>query len=112
MTQTQHRNPRRPASLPALPSVPDIEAMDRDALVALWLQVVGRPVPRNISQPLLRRFLAWEVQVAAQGGMSVREMEQMARLASSKARRPSPQMAAGTRYLREWNGVKIGRAHV
>ena len=49
MTQTQHRNPRRPASLPALPSVPDIEAMDRDALVALWLQVVGRPVPRNIS---------------------------------------------------------------
>ena len=37
--------------------------------------------------------------------MSVREMEQMARLASSKARRPSPQTAAGTRYLREWNGV-------
>lgn len=105
MTQIPHRKPQRPASLPALPSVPDIEAMDRDALVALWLQVVGRPVPRNISQPLLRRFLAWEVQVAAQGGMSVREMEQMARLASSKARRPSPQMAAGTRYLREWNGV-------
>jgi Protein of unknown function (DUF2924) len=93
------------ASHALLPSVSAIEQMDRDSLVALWQQMLGSATPRSISQPLLRRYLAWEVQVRMHGGLSARELEQIARLGEGNRRCKSPQMASGTRYLREWNGV-------
>jgi hypothetical protein len=88
-----------------LPAMADIEEMDRNKLAALWPQLVGSPLPRSISQPLLRRYIAWELQVREGGGLSVRETEQIARLGVVTPKRKSPQMASGTRYLREWNGV-------
>jgi Protein of unknown function (DUF2924) len=93
------------ASHPPLPSPSAIEQINRASLVALWRQVIGQPIPRNISQPLLRRYLAWEVQVRTHGGLSAREREQIARLGVATPKRKSQQMASGTRYLREWNGV-------
>jgi hypothetical protein len=105
MAKTPDRRRHEAASLQSLPSVPEIEAMDRAALVALWPQVMGSPVPRSMSQPLLRRFIAWELQVRGHGGLSARELEQLVKLGTARARRKSPQMANGTRYLREWNGV-------
>jgi hypothetical protein len=105
MAKTPDRRRHEAASLQSPPSMPEIEAMDRAALVALWPQLMGSPVPRSISQPLLRRFLAWQAQVAAQGGLSARELKQLVRLGTAPARRKSPQMASGTRFLREWNGV-------
>ena len=43
-------------------SVADIETMDRAALIAAWDEVFGTPVPKRMSSPFLRRFLAFEVQ--------------------------------------------------
>ena len=105
MMKTSKRKCDDTASRPSLPQVADIEQMGRDNLVALWPQILGSSIPRSISQPLLRRFLAWELQVREGGGLSVREMEQIARLGTAVPKRVSPQMASGTRYLREWNGV-------
>jgi Protein of unknown function (DUF2924) len=85
--------------------VANLDESDRPALMSRWRDLFGTPAPRSISQPLLRRFLAWEVQVRARGGLSAREREQIARLWEGNQRRQSPQMASGTRYLREWNGV-------
>jgi hypothetical protein len=53
----------------------------------------------------LRRYIAWELQVRAHGGLSARALEQIARLGEGHRRRKSQQIASGTRYLREWNGV-------
>ncbi len=44
------------------PSVTEIEAMDRAALIAAWAQVFGTPVPKRLSSPFLRRFLGFEPQ--------------------------------------------------
>ena len=85
--------------------VANLESCDRAALMSLWLDLFDTQPPRSISQPLLRRFLAWEVQVRTHGGLSAREREQIARLGVAAPKRKSPQMASGTRYLREWNGV-------
>lgn len=72
--------------------------------------MLGGTPPRSISQPLLRRLLAWEVQAKAQGGLpwAVRaKIENLraaqAKGAASKAR--SPRLKPGGRLLREWNGV-------
>lgn len=51
------------------PSVTEIEAMDRAALIAAWAQVFGTPVPKRLSSPFLRRFLGFEPQARESGGL-------------------------------------------
>lgn len=82
-----------------------VGGMDRSALLDLWPKVMGSVVPGGMSQGLLRRFLAFEIQVKAKGGLTKSELDQLARLASGAARPKSPRAAQGTRFLREWNGV-------
>jgi len=82
-----------------------VGGMDRSALLDLWPKVMGSAVPRGMSQGLLRRFLAFEIQVKAEGGLTKGESDQLARLASGVARPKSPRAMQGTRFLREWNGV-------
>ncbi len=43
-------------------SVAEIETMYRAALITAWDEVFGTPVPKRLSNPFLRRFLAFEVQ--------------------------------------------------
>ena len=50
-------------------SVAEIETMDREALIAAWDEVFGTPVPKRLSIPFLRRFLAFEVQARQRGGL-------------------------------------------
>ena len=62
-----------------------------------------------MSQPLLRRILAWELQAKAKGGLpaAVRGKLESLRAAQAKGttRSPTPKLKAGGRLLREWNGV-------
>jgi len=37
----------------------DLEDMDRAALVAAWSKVIDGPVPKNLSQPLMRLILVF-----------------------------------------------------
>ena len=88
-----------------LPTVTEIEAMDRAALIAAWDRLIGSPVPKGLSQSFLRRFLAFDVQSRRYDGLPkgfVRSLEQQADRATPKsAIGPAP----GGRLLREWNGI-------
>ncbi|WP_235857925.1 DUF2924 domain-containing protein [Marimonas lutisalis] len=88
-----------------MPDVRDIGHMDRPALLALWQDLFGRPAPRRLSQPFLRRFLAFESQSRRFGGLP-REVRAALEKEPDVARRPeSPALKPGARLLREWNGV-------
>lgn len=49
--------------------VRDLAAMTRPDLLALWQELFDRPPPRSLSQPFLRRFLAFETQSRRHGGL-------------------------------------------
>ena len=51
------------------PPVSEIETMDRAALIAAWDEVFGTPVPKRLSSPFLRRYLAFEMQAQERGGL-------------------------------------------
>jgi hypothetical protein len=61
----------------------------------------GRPPPR-ISPDLLRRGIAYRLQERAYGKLS----PQVARILTSGGR-AAPEVSAGTRLVREWNGRTI-----
>jgi hypothetical protein len=83
--------------------------MDRPALLALWSELMGSAPPRSMSQPLLRRILAWEVQAKVQGGLPAAVRAKLDSLSAAQAkgttRSPTPKLKPGGRFLREWNGV-------
>ena len=87
------------------PSLAEIETMDRAALVAAWDLVFGAPVPKRLSSPFLRRFLAFEMQARERGGLpkgfvgKLQNAVRDGRDASSAALKP------GGRLIREWNGA-------
>ncbi|KAB2883320.1 MAG: DUF2924 domain-containing protein, partial [Albidovulum sp.] len=56
-----------------LPTIAALEAMERAELLAAWAAIFGGPAPRSISRPLLRRFLAVEIQARRSGGLTARK---------------------------------------
>lgn len=88
-----------------MPSVAQIETMDRAALVAVWSETYGTPVPKQLSSPFLRRFLAFEVQTRAQGGLPPGFAARLAKAARDKGATKSSALKPGARLIREWNGV-------
>ena len=88
-----------------LPVVAEIETMDRAALLAAWDQLFGTPVPKGLSQPFLRRFLAFEVQARRSGGLPRGFVQSLDRRVAELEGRASPTLKPGGRLLREWNGI-------
>jgi len=88
-----------------LPSVGAIQAMDRAALIATWTDFFGTPVPKNLSQPFLRRFLAFEVQARQFGGLPKTFLKDLKRQVRAAAQGTGPGIEPGGRLLREWDGV-------
>ena len=88
-----------------MPSITDIEAIDRAGLSAAWSDAFGTPVPKRLSRPFLRRFLAFEVQARQFGGLPKGFAEKLARATNEKADTKSPALKPGGRLIREWNGV-------
>lgn len=88
-----------------LPSLPEIEAMDRPALCVAWGCLFQIPVPKGLSQPFLRRFIAFEVQAREGGGLPKGFMKNLQRQVRQTTSRADPGPALGGRLLREWNGV-------
>ncbi|KAA9008745.1 DUF2924 domain-containing protein [Histidinibacterium aquaticum] len=86
--------------------VAEIETMDRAALVAAWVHLFEKAPPRGISQPVMRRFLAFESQARQRSGLS-RKVQ--AALSTPTAPNSEPRrrdaLKPGGRLLREWNGV-------
>ena len=87
------------------PTVADIEAMDRAALMAAWSDLFRSPVPKGLSRSFLRRFLAFEVQARQFGGLPKGFHPDLDRQADRKAVRSDATLKPGGRLLREWNGT-------
>lgn len=85
--------------------VADLEAMGRADLARLWAELIGGEVPANMSQPMQRRFLAFELQAKVGGGLTPALLARLDRIASGEERKPSPKVKPGARLLRAWNGV-------
>ena len=88
-----------------MPAVVEVETMHRTALIAAWSEAFGTPVPKRLSSPFLRRFLAFEVQARQFGGLPKGFAEKLARMADEKTDTRSPALKPGGRLIREWNGV-------
>ena len=85
--------------------VSDLAAMDRADLARLWADLIGGEVPASMSQPMQRRFLAFEMQARAEGGMPAALLARLDRIAAGEERRASPTVKPGARLLREWHGT-------
>lgn len=87
-------------------SLCDLGTASRTALVRLWSEFYGAAPPPSISQPLLRKILAFDVQLRAAGdwpaGLEAK-IEQAGR-GNAKAA-AAPKLSANGRLLREWNGT-------
>jgi len=86
-------------------SVAEIETIDRAALIAAWEEVFGTPVPKRLSSPFLRRFLAFEMQVNERGGLPKGFVAKLTKAARDVPSPASPALKPGGRLIREWNGV-------
>lgn len=86
-------------------TVAGIAAMERDALLHLWPELMAGSPPKGLSQPFLRRFLAFALQAREQGGLPKALKARLAKTDSGKASVKAPAMRPGGRLLREWNGV-------
>lgn len=85
--------------------VAEIETMDRAALIAAWDEVFGTPVPKRLSIPFLRRFLAFELQARQSSGLPKGLVTKLARVARDNPSATSPALKPGGRLIREWNGT-------
>lgn len=88
-----------------MPSITDIEAMDRQDLITAWSDVFGTSVPKRLSKPFLRRFLAFEIQARQFGELPKGFAGKLARETKEKADTRIPALKPGGRLIREWNGV-------
>ncbi len=87
------------------PNVAEIEAMDREALVAAWSDMFQGPAPKGLSQSFLRRFLAFEVQARQLGGLPKGFLADLDKQIGGKSKTQCSGLKPGGRLLREWNGV-------
>lgn len=83
----------------------DLDAMDRAGLARLWSDLLGGDVPAQMSQPMQRRFIAFEMQARAEVGLPAALRARLDRIAAGEERKPSPTLQPGARLLREWNGT-------
>lgn len=86
-------------------SIADLDSMDRKGLAKLWSDLIGGDVPASMSQQMQRRFLAFELQAKAEGGLPAALRARLDRIAAGDERTPSPTLQPGSRLLREWNGT-------
>lgn len=87
------------------PTLAELGAMDRARLLDVWQNVFGTAPPKGMSQSLMRRYLAHELQARGQRRAVDRVKKQVLRLTKSGAPAPSPGLRSGARLVREWQGV-------
>ncbi|TAM39755.1 MAG: DUF2924 domain-containing protein [Burkholderiaceae bacterium] len=88
-------------------SLAELATLERSALAARWTAAFACPPPRSSQVALLRRVLAWQLQM--QASSTWRAPSAPARLARSLRPAPSaPTLTPGTRLLRQWQD----RTHV
>ncbi|ERL96448.1 Protein of unknown function (DUF2924) [Rhodobacteraceae bacterium HIMB11] len=80
-----------------------LAAASREALVAEWREVVGRPHPKHLSKPLMVLILSHAYQVDTVGGYTKRLNSRLKKAARRDVVRPA--FKPGSRFVREYHGV-------
>ena len=80
-----------------------LAAASREALMAEWHEVVGRPPPKHLSKPLMMQVLSHAYQLDTVGGYTKR----LDRRVKSSAQRDvvRPAFKPGNRFVQEYHGV-------
>ena len=84
--------------------------LPRPALVERWRTRYGTDPPKGISQPLLVRAIAYEMQAKQYGGLKPATDRRLRMIVSGTAsgdhdrRKSVPTLQLGARLVREWNG--------
>lgn len=83
-----------------------LEIADRADLLNLWGNLIGSPVPKNLSAPFLRRALAFELQCRVCGGPKARTLDDLGRIAAGSTSHASvgTRLRPGAKLVREWQG--------
>lgn len=82
-----------------------LSAASRQELLARWQDLFGTAAPPQLSTPLLRKGVIYQVQVEAFGDLLQQHKRALLQAAGSKQLAPRGQLKAGARLVREWNGV-------
>jgi hypothetical protein len=78
-----------------------LERLDLEGLRAVWRGRFGSP-PTLRSPALVKRMLAWRIQIAAFGGLDADTRRRLKQSSPVKPVTPAP--TPGTRISREWQG--------
>jgi hypothetical protein len=84
--------------------VSHLEGLGLEALRGEWRARFGAP-PALRSPELLAMMLAWRIQAEAAGGLDA-DTRRALRRPVAAASRAAPQPSAGTKLIREWQGVR------
>lgn len=83
-----------------------LEDLDRTALLQRWRSAFGRDAPPRLSRPLMKKAIAYDMQVRAFGGLPVRTIRALKAAAKLKTAPASGRPPSrGARLVREWNGI-------
>ena len=78
-------------------------AASREALMAEWREVVGRPPPKHLSKPQMVQILSHAYQVDTVGGYTKRLNSRLKSAARRDVVRPA--FKPGSRFVREYHGI-------
>jgi hypothetical protein len=85
--------------------VAGLRGLSRADLVERWVELHGSPPLKTMTEGLLARGLAYEMQVRQLGGLTPAERKALGALARGRSN-PSPgTLKTGTRLYRSWRGV-------
>ncbi len=85
--------------------VAGLRGLSRGDLVERWVGLHGSPPIKTMTEDLLARGIAYEIQIRQLGGLTPPERKALGALARERAN-PSPgPLKAGTRLYRSWRGV-------
>ncbi len=80
-------------------------ALSRADLVGCWVGLHGFPPIKTMTEGLLARGIAYEMQIRQIGGLTPAERKALGALAQGRTN-PSPgALKAGTRLYRSWRGI-------
>ena len=84
-----------------------LESLDRESLALKWAAAFSCPAPRHIQSNLLRSALAWHYQMSQNSKSGSSSVEKLTRSLQRNLaiQDTNSKLAAGTRLLREWQGV-------
>ncbi len=79
--------------------------LSRADLVERWVGLHGSPPIRTMTEALLARGIAYELQVRQLGGLTAAEKKALGALAQGRSNPSLGALKAGTRLYRSWRGV-------